>query len=70
VSRRRELAIGIVLGLVLGLAIVAGFVFLGSEGSVDAPRVSGVSAGRSAQRAVSGSSIATTRVRRLPQSSR
>jgi Mg/Co/Ni transporter MgtE len=70
VSRRRELAIGIALGLVLGLAIVAGFVFLGSEGSVDAPRVSGVSAGRSGQSAVSGSSIATTRMRQLPQSSR
>ncbi len=43
--RRGDLVIGIALGLVLGIAIVAAFVFLGSEGSVDAPRLSGVSAG-------------------------
>ncbi len=45
-SRRIDLAIGIVLGLVLGIAIVSAFVFLGSEGSVDAPRISGVNAGK------------------------
>lgn len=43
--RRVDLALGIALGIVLGIAIVAAFVFLGSEGSVDAPRLSGVSAG-------------------------
>jgi hypothetical protein len=44
--RRVDLAIGIPLGLVLGVAIVAAFIFLGSEGSVDAPRLSGVSVGK------------------------
>ena len=49
-SRRADLAIGVVLGIVLGIAIVSAFVFLGSEGSVDAPRISGVSAGAPAPR--------------------
>ena len=31
-----------VLGLVLGVAIVAAFVFLGSEDTIDAPRISGL----------------------------
>jgi hypothetical protein len=44
--RRIDLAIGVVLGLVLGIVIVSAFVFLGSEGSVDAPRISGVSTGK------------------------
>ena len=44
--RRVDLAIGVALGLVLGVAIVSAFLFLGSEGSVDAPRVSGVSTGK------------------------
>lgn len=39
-----DLAMGIILGLVLGLVIVTAFVFLGSERSVDAPRISRVSA--------------------------
>jgi hypothetical protein len=47
VERRLDIALGILLGIVLGIAIVSAFVFLGSEGSVDAPRVSGVSAGGS-----------------------
>jgi len=48
---RRKLAdrtIGIALGLVLGIAVVAGFVFLGSEGTVDAPSISGVKSGKQA----------------------
>jgi hypothetical protein len=44
--RRVDLAIGILVGLVLGFAIVTAFLLLGSEGALDAPRVSGVSAGR------------------------
>jgi hypothetical protein len=40
---KADLAIGVVLGVVLGIAIVAAFVFWGSEGSVDAPRVTGIS---------------------------
>lgn len=31
--------IGIVLGLILGVGIVAGFVLLGSEDTIDAPRI-------------------------------
>ena len=37
--RRMDLVIGILLGLVIGLAVVSAFVFLGSENSVDAPRL-------------------------------
>jgi hypothetical protein len=54
-SRRRrwvDLALGVALGLALGIAIVAAFVFLGSEGSVDAPRISGVDTGKPAQHVV------------------
>ena len=42
--------LGIVLGLILGVAVVAGFVFLGSEGTIDAPRISGVNTGKQAPR--------------------
>ncbi|HEX7059186.1 MAG TPA: hypothetical protein VF176_04975 [Solirubrobacterales bacterium] len=45
---RIDLAIGIALGLVLGIAVVAAFVFLGSEDTIDAPRISGVDTGKSA----------------------
>jgi hypothetical protein len=38
--RWRDRVIGIVLGLILGVGIVAGFVFLYSEETVDAPSVS------------------------------
>jgi hypothetical protein len=34
-------AIGIVVGILLGLAIVIGFVFLGSGDTIDAPSLSG-----------------------------
>ena len=46
--RRLDLALGIVLGLVLGLGVVSAFVFLGSEGAIDAPRISGVDTGKPA----------------------
>jgi hypothetical protein len=44
-ARRRprrglDRAIGIVLGILLGIGIVTAFVFLGSEGTIDAPRIS------------------------------
>jgi hypothetical protein len=48
---RADLAIGIALGVVIGLAVIAAFVFLGSEGSIDAPRISGVDSGGPAQTA-------------------
>ena len=44
--RRLDLALGIFLGLVLGIAVISAFVFLGSEGSVDAPRISGAQSGK------------------------
>jgi len=46
--RRRwlERTLAIALGIVLGLAVIAGFVFLGSEGAIDAPRISGVDTGK------------------------
>jgi hypothetical protein len=40
-GRRLDLAIGIVLGIVLGVGVVTAFVFLGSEETIDAPRLSG-----------------------------
>lgn len=42
---RIDLFIGIPLGLILGVGIVTAFVFLGSEGTIDAPRISGVHGG-------------------------
>jgi hypothetical protein len=46
--RRFDLVLGIVLGIVLGLCIISAFVFLGSEGSIDAPRIKGVDTGKAA----------------------
>jgi hypothetical protein len=42
------LVIGIVIGLIVGIVVCAAFVFLGSEGTIDAPRISGVDAGKPA----------------------
>jgi hypothetical protein len=38
--------IGIFLGLLLGIGVVAVFVFKGSEGTIDAPRISGIDSGQ------------------------
>jgi hypothetical protein len=38
--------VGIVLGLVLGIGVIALFVFKGSEGTIDAPRISGIDTGK------------------------
>jgi len=46
--RRRDRLIGIALGILLGLAIVAAFVFLGSEEAIDDPSLSGETTERSA----------------------
>lgn len=46
--RRLDLAIGVALGLGLGVAVVVAFVFYGSEGTVDSPRISGVDTGKPA----------------------
>jgi hypothetical protein len=43
--RWRDRVIGIVLGLILGIGIVTGFVFMYSEQTVDAPSVSGEGGG-------------------------
>ncbi len=39
--RARDRAIGIVLGILLGLAVVIAFVFFGSRDTIDAPSISG-----------------------------
>jgi hypothetical protein len=44
-GRWLERGLGIALGLVLGVAVVAAFVFLGSEDTIDAPRITGVPTG-------------------------
>lgn len=44
--RWTDRAIAITLGLALGVAVVAGFVFLGSESTIDAPRISGIDTGK------------------------
>jgi hypothetical protein len=41
-GRAIERVVGILLGICLGIAVVAAFVFLGSEGTIDAPRIAGV----------------------------
>jgi hypothetical protein len=45
-SRRLDYAVGIAAGVVLGIAVIAAFLFLGSEGTIDAPRISGVDTGK------------------------
>jgi hypothetical protein len=45
-GRRIDLALGIVVGLALGIAVIVAFVFFGSEGTIDAPRISGVDTGK------------------------
>jgi hypothetical protein len=50
-QRRIDYAIGTLIGLILGIAVVAAFVFYGSEGSIDAPRISGTDTGKAAQSA-------------------
>ncbi len=65
--RRIDLALGIALGVVLGFAVIVAFVFYGSEGSVDAPRISGVDTGKPAPRTQAGASATTApELRRTP----
>lgn len=68
-QRRIDLALGIALGVILGIAVVAAFVFYGSEGSVDAPRISGVDTGKPARHAPAVPGTATTGAPRSPLSS-
>jgi hypothetical protein len=49
-GRRLDLVVGITLGIALGIAIIIVFVFFGSEGTIDAPRISGVNTGKPAPR--------------------
>jgi hypothetical protein len=44
--RRFDWVLGIAIGIVLGLAVAAGFVFIGSEDTVDAPRIHGIESGK------------------------
>jgi hypothetical protein len=41
-GRTLDRVVGILLGILLGIGVVVAFVFLGSEGTIDAPRISGV----------------------------
>jgi hypothetical protein len=43
--RARDRAIGIVLGILLGLALIILFVFLGSRSTIDTPDISGTDTG-------------------------
>lgn len=43
---RLETALAILVGIVLGLGVISAFVFIGSEGAIDAPRISGVDTGK------------------------
>ena len=43
--RRLDLLIGVSLGIVVGIAILAAFLFLGSEETIDASRISGAGSG-------------------------
>lgn len=45
-GRRLDLALGVALGLIAGLAIVVAFVFLGDAGSIDSPHIEGVDTGK------------------------
>ena len=43
-GRALDRLLGITLGVALGVGIVTAFVFLGSESTIDAPRISGIAA--------------------------
>lgn len=47
-GRRLDWALGILLGLILGIAVVIAFLLFSSEGTVDAPRVHGIDTGKPA----------------------
>jgi hypothetical protein len=47
-GRRLDLAVGITLGALIGVAVIVAFVFFGSEGTIDAPRISGIDTGKPA----------------------
>ncbi len=60
-TKRIDLAVGITLGIVLGFAVIIAFVFYGSEGTIDAPRISGVNTGKPTSRPKSRSRPAPKR---------
>jgi hypothetical protein len=59
---RGDRALGIGLGVVIGIAVVAGFVFLGSEDTVDAPSISGSVTTQAPPPAPKESGVPTVRV--------
>ncbi len=61
-GRRVDLAVGITLGIVLGVGVVVAFVFFGSEGTIDAPRISGVDTGKPAPKPHPSHGIPVVRV--------
>jgi len=66
--RLRDLAIGIAVGLVLGIAIVTAFVILGSEVSVDAPRISGTNTATHIARGAGATNATNLKESRSPSS--
>jgi hypothetical protein len=58
--KRRDRVLAIALGLVLGVAIVTAFVFLGSDQTIDSPSLGGHAGGRPGQRTTPSEPCATT----------
>lgn len=50
-TRRFDWIAGILLGILLGLAVISAFLVFGSENTIDAPSISGVDTGKPAQEA-------------------
>mgnify|MGYP005812590727 CR=1 FL=1 len=58
-SRRLDLALGVLLGLLLGIAVISAFVFLGDAGPIDAPRIEGVDTGKQGPAAADPAAVRT-----------
>jgi hypothetical protein len=61
-SRWLDRTIGVLLGLVLGIGVIALFVFEGSEGTIDAPRISGIEGRQGQGQAGGGQRVQLVRV--------
>jgi hypothetical protein len=61
-SRWLDRTIGVVLGLALGIGVIVVFVFEGSEGTIDAPRISGIEEGANQGQPGGGGRVQLVRV--------